>query len=143
MAESRNPTEVGLNRIGTLHYEATNARGGKITIGTGTTDEFTPVELLMAAIAGCAGIDVDMLTHRRSEPDEFTATITADRVKDETGNILDAIDLRFNISFPEGEDGDRARRILDRSIQDAHDRLCTVSRTIEAGAPVAIGRANA
>ena len=44
----------------------------------------------------------------------------------------------FTIRFPEGEDGDRARRILARSVQDSHDRLCTVSRTVEAGTPVAM-----
>lgn len=139
MSETRNHTEVTLDRLGPLHYEATNSRGGTLPIGTGQSDEFTPVELMMAAIAGCSAIDVDMLTHRRAEPDVFTTTITADRVKDESGNRLDAIDVTFTIRFPEGEDGDRARRILERSVQDSHDRLCTVSRTVEAGTPVTMG----
>lgn len=136
MNETRNPTQVELDRIDPLHYQATNARGGTITIGHGTTDEFTPVELMLAAIAGCSAIDVDGATHRRAEPTEFKATITADRVKNSSGNILENIEATFTIRFPEGEDGDRARRILERSLKDAHDRLCTVSRTVEAGTPV-------
>ena len=39
-------------------------------------------------------------------------------------------------AFPEGADGDRAREMLPRAAQMSHDRLCTVSRTVELGTPV-------
>ena len=90
----------------------------------------------MAAIAGCGAIDVDLITHRRSEPDVFNVDVTASRVKDSTGNRLEDIEVTFSITFPEGEDGDRARLLLGRGIEQAHDRLSTVSRTIELGTPV-------
>jgi len=35
-----------------------------------------------------------------------------------------------------GEGGDAARTILPDAVKKSHDRLCTVSRTIEAGTPV-------
>jgi uncharacterized OsmC-like protein len=44
--------------------------------------------------------------------------------------------VEFTVAFPEGEAGDAARAMLDRSVQMSHDRLCTVSRTVEVGTPV-------
>lgn len=134
--ETRRPTAVQVTRLSHLSFEARNERGGSVPIGSGDSSEFTPVELLMAAIAACGAIDVDLITHRRSEPDVFNVDVTASRVKDSTGNRLEDIEVTFSVTFPEGEDGDRARLLLGRGIEQAHDRLCTVSRTIELGTPV-------
>ena len=35
-----------------MSYAATNSRGTTISVGSGETDDFTPVELLMVAIGG-------------------------------------------------------------------------------------------
>lgn len=133
---SRRPTEVRVSRASSTEFRATNERGGSITMGTGSDEQFTPVELLLAAIAGCGSIDVDIATARRAEPEVFEVTATGDRVKDADGNRVDNLRVSFRIAFPPGDDGDRARRILNSAIERAHDRLCTVSRTIEAGTPV-------
>jgi putative redox protein len=45
--------------------------------------------------------------------------------------------ITFRVSFPDGEAGDRARVVLPDAVQKSHDRLCTVSRTIELGTPIA------
>lgn len=137
---SRRATEVVVTRISSSEFRATNERGGTVTMGVGDSAEFTPVELLLAAIAGCGSIDVDMATARRAEPEVFDVTVTGDRVKDEDGNRVDDIRVSFNVTFPEGDDGDRARRILDSAIERAHDKLCTVSRTVELGTPVVMER---
>jgi putative redox protein len=44
--------------------------------------------------------------------------------------------LILDASFPDGDDGDRAREVLPRAMQQSHDRICTVSRTIEHGEPL-------
>jgi uncharacterized OsmC-like protein len=44
--------------------------------------------------------------------------------------------VTFHVEFPEGPEGDRARAILPRAVRLSHDRLCTVSRTVERGTPV-------
>ena len=54
------------------------------------------------------------------------------------GNRLTDIVLQFEIAFPAGEAGDAARTILPSAVQRSHDRLCTVSRTVELGTPVSI-----
>lgn len=139
---TRRPTAIQLTRRSHLSYEATNARGGSVIVGDGNDADFTPVELLMAAIAGCTAISVDPITGRRCEPDRFEIDVTADRVKDDDGNRLGDIVATVALMFPETEDGDRARGLLDRAIRMAHDRLCTVSRTIELGTPVTMRRAD-
>jgi putative redox protein len=128
---------VSVDRTGTKKYTATNDRGGTIAIGDGSDTEFTPVELLLAAIAGCTAIDVDVVTTRRAEPASFRVDTDALKVRDGEGNHLEDIVVTYRIEFPEGEAGDSARAILPDIVKKSHDRLCTVSRTVERGTPVA------
>jgi uncharacterized OsmC-like protein len=128
---------VRLERIENSRYIATNDRGGQISIGRGEGTDFTPVDLLLAAIGGCTAIDVDILTSRRAEPDSFEILIDAEKVRDEAGNHLADIVVTFRITFPEGEQGDKARDLLPDAVRKSHDRLCTVSRTVELGTPIA------
>lgn len=65
-------------------------------------------------------------------------TVTGNKVEDEGGNRMSDLVVTFSVAFPEGSSGDRARTILPRAVKTSHDRLCTVSRTIEAGTPVAV-----
>ena len=81
---------------------ATNDRGGQISIGKGEGTDFTPVDLLLAAIGGCTAVDVDLLTSRRAEPEKFEVVVDADKVRDEGGNRLTDIMVTFRITFPGG-----------------------------------------
>jgi uncharacterized OsmC-like protein len=128
--------QVTLVRIELARYEVRNARGGSITVGAGGNKEFTPVELLLAAIGGCTAIDVDLITARRAEPESFQVTVTGDMVSDESGNRMTNLAVRFAVDLPDGPAGDAARAVLPIAAAKSHDRLCTVSRTVEAGTPV-------
>jgi len=127
---------VRIERIENSRYVATNDRGGQISIGKGGGTDFTPVDLLLAGIGGCTAIDVDILTSRRAEPDAFEILVDAEKVRDEAGNHLTEILVTFRIKFPAGERGDAARALLPDAVKKSHDRLCTVSRTVELGTPV-------
>ncbi|HET6627988.1 MAG TPA: OsmC family protein [Nocardioidaceae bacterium] len=130
---------IDLARVGLGRYEATNVRGGTLRFGSGQEgDEFTPVELLLTAIAGCSAADVDFITAKRAEPTRFEVRITGDKVRDETGNHMTNLSLTFDIAFPDGEAGDAARAALPRSVAQSHDRLCTVSRTVELPTPIGV-----
>jgi uncharacterized OsmC-like protein len=128
---------VRLGRIENSRYTAVNERGGTITVGTGAGTDFTPVELLLVAIAGCTAIDVDILTSRRAEPDSFEIVVDAVKARDEVGNHLTDLQVTFRIAFPAGEQGEAARKLLPDAVRKSHDRLCTVSRTVELGTPIA------
>ncbi|MEV5488422.1 OsmC family protein [Streptomyces bobili] len=133
---------VTVERTATGHFTATNPRGGTISFGTGSADggdnDFTPVELLLAALGGCTAVDVDVATARHSEPTEFTVTVTGNKVGDERGNRLTDLAVTFSVAFPDDEAGARARSILPRAVKVSHDKLCTVSRTVETGTPVTV-----
>lgn len=127
---------MDLERTDKAQYRVHNARGGSITIGSGEDADFTPVELLLAAIGGCSAIDVDLITSKRAEPDSFEVTASGDKIRDEAGNRMENLELTFSAHFPEGEQGDAARAMLPTAVKRSHDRLCTVSRTVEVGTPV-------
>lgn len=130
-------TSVTITRKELGSYIAKNLAGAQMQFGEGE-DEFSPVELFLVALAGCTGMDVDYLTSRRAEPDEFEIVVNAEKVKDAVdGNVLADLNVTFRLRFPEGSDGDRARIALPAAVQRSHDRLCAVGRTIER--PTAIG----
>lgn len=127
---------IDLARESAGRYRASNARGGVINVGSGEDADFTPVELLLAAIAGCSAIDVDAITGKRAEPTGFTVTCSGDKIRDEQGNRMTDLTVTFDVTFPEGEAGDAARGVLPRSVEQSRDRLCTVSRTVQIATPV-------
>ncbi len=127
---------ISMARSGSGTYLVTNARGGTISIGSGESDDFTPVELLLTAIAGCSAVDVDFITSRLAEPTAFTVTAGGEKLRDELGNHMGEIEVSFRVRFPDGDEGDRARERLPRAIAQSHDRLCTVSRSVQLGTPI-------
>jgi putative redox protein len=128
--------QVSIARDAAGKYTVTNERGGTIPVGTGTDGEFTPVELMLAAIGACTAIDVDVLTSRRAQPTGFTVEVGAEKVRDALGSRLTDIAVTFHVSFPEGEGGDAARELLPGAVRRSHDSLCTVGKTVELGTPV-------
>ena len=115
MADDDTLRAIDMVRIGEHRYKATNGRGGVLPIGGGEDPDFTPVELLLAALAGCGAIDLDHLTGKRAPFASFAAHAEG---------------------HPEGEGGDAAREALPRSVRQIQDRLCTVGRTVTLGDPV-------
>jgi putative redox protein len=137
MATDSSQRRVTVERVAAGRFAAVNDRGGRVVFSTGSGEDFTPVDLFLAAIGGCTAIDVDALTSRRAEPGSFEIVVDADKVRDDGGNHLVNIEVIYRITFPAGADGDKARAILPEIVRKSHDRLCTVSRTIELGPPIA------
>ncbi len=128
---------VRLHKIGEGRYLATNRRGGVLPIGSGGDPDFTPTELLLAALAGCTSIDLDLITRKRASAVVFEAEATGEKIRDDQGNRLTDLRLVFDLRFPEGEEGDAARAVLPRALAQSRERLCTVGRTVAAGEPAA------
>jgi putative redox protein len=134
-----NVRTVDISRLTKGVYVATNRHGVKMVFGHDNTQMFSPVELMLTAIAGCSGTDIDFITSKRSEPSSFKLRITGDKVRDETGkNHVANISFTVDIDFPDGEEGDAARGVLERAVHQSHDRLCSVSQTIVRGTPIAV-----
>ena len=127
---------VTLSKIGEHRFQAHNERGGAVSIGHGDDPDFTPVELLLAALAGCSALDVDFITGKRAPFASFAARAEGDKVRDAGGNHLVGLTVTFDVTFPDGEAGDNARAVLEEAIRKSQDRLCTVGRTVTLGDPV-------
>ena len=127
---------VRITRSALGQYLATNEAGTELAYGEGE-GRFSSIELLLAALGGCTGIDVDHLTSRRSEPTQFEITVDADKVSDPTaGNHLENVTVTFTLRFADDAGGDAARDVLPIAVQRSHDRLCTVGRSLELPTPV-------
>lgn len=68
---------------------------------------------------------------------------TGHKVRDDGGNHLTDLRVTFDVRFPEGAEGDAARDVLPRSLEQTRDRLCTVGRTVALGEPVVYASADA
>lgn len=136
MAANNSHYSVDVTRTAAGQFRATNSRGKTLDFGDGDNELFTPVELLLTAIAGCSAIDVDIFTSRRSEPTQFDVTVSGEKLRDENGNHMGPIDVTFTVRFPEGEAGEAARKVYPETVELSHERLCTVSRTVTLPTPV-------
>ncbi|HCG2961426.1 TPA: OsmC family protein [Corynebacterium striatum] len=121
---------VDVTRIGPTHYRATNAEGASLDFGRGE-GLLTPVELLLAAVAGCSAVDVDVVTSRRAEPEAFDVHIEATRVDEDGAARLSDVEVGFTLRFPDTPEGRQAQSMVDNLIRISHEKDCTVSRTVE------------
>ena len=127
---------VDLTRQRKARYVATNRRGGTIEVGEGDDSTFTPVELLLTAIAACSAMDVDYIIGKRAEAESGTVRSSGRKVHDTLGNHLVDLEVTFDLRYPEGGSGDSARAALPAAIQRSNERLCIVSRTVQIGTPI-------
>jgi putative redox protein len=137
MSEKHDSTlrSVELTRTSTAVYTARNEAGAEIRFGHGE-GLLSPVELLLAAIAGCSSIDVDTVTARSSEPTSYTVVASGNKLVEDGATRMDNLHLAFNVVFPDNENGQKAAGMVERLAALSHEKYCTVSRTVERGTPV-------
>lgn len=99
---------IDLSRVGTHRYRVRNVSGDEIEFGRGE-GLFSPVELLLAAIAGCSSIDVDTVTSRHTEFTGVDVSAEGRRIEEDGASRLADIRLSFSLAFPEDETGRRSR----------------------------------
>jgi putative redox protein len=133
---SENYRAVTMTRVAPSKFTVTNARGGQITTGIEEDADFTPGELLLAAIGACTGVDTDILISRRAEPISFRIEVSGEKVRDELGNHLTNLLSTYDVVLPEGPEGDAAREMLPKIVAKSREKLCTVGRTVEIGTPI-------
>lgn len=128
------PTQLWVERTGIRRYTGRSSRGAQVLIGS-ETDEgvFTPGELLKIALAGCSGLSSDQPLRRRLG-DDYPAVIRvsgpADREQERYPRLSETLEI--DLSGLSGEDRERLLLVVTRAI----DQVCTVGRTLRAGAEV-------
>ena len=128
--ERRDLENYRQTKIERMRYRAYGANGATLDFGVGE-GLLTPVELLLAAIAGCSSVDVDAGTSRRSTPEVFEVLASALKQTEDGAVRLDDVEVDFDVRFPEDEQGAKAQKMVDRLIQLSEQKDCTVSRTVE------------
>jgi uncharacterized OsmC-like protein len=123
-------------RDGFRRWTARNDRGAEVRIAAADDDlaqpSFTPVELLLAAMAGCGGLVVDR-TARTVDHDALRIVVESVSGPDDDGRI-GRIRVSYEMDLPEGDA--QAVEKFARGVRLTHERYCTVSRTVEHGARV-------
>ena len=133
--------EISISRVDKGEFRATNVRGGVVEFGSGADTNFTPVELLLVAIAGCSAIDVDLITVKRAEPESFEVRASGTKVRDEAGNRLQDIVVRFGVDVLVKED---ARSGANAQRGSVHHSACGVHGSISGrNAQATVGRVRA
>ncbi|MGX4761797.1 OsmC family protein [Corynebacterium minutissimum] len=130
MSEVTKKYGVDVTRVDTGHYRATNADGASLEFGTGE-GLLSPVELLLAAVAGCSAVDVDVVTSRRAEPELFDVHVDGTRINEDGASRLSDINVEFSLRFPDTDAGRQAQSMIERLVRISHEKDCTVSRTVE------------
>jgi uncharacterized OsmC-like protein len=123
-----------VERTGTRTYRGFSARGATVEIGPASADAvFTPGELLKIALAACAGMSSD-IKFARVLGDDYKVVIRVEDAKDTTTDRYPVLTERFEIDLSSLDDETRQKTLMlaQRSI----DRVCTVGRTLKAGADV-------
>lgn len=127
-------TDLWVERTGVRRYTGRSSRGAEVLIGSASDEGvFTPGELLKIALAGCSGLSSDEPLRRRLG-DDYRAKIKvsgpADREQERYPHLHE--DLEIDLSGLSAADIERLRVVVNRAI----DQVCTVGRTLKAGAEV-------
>ncbi len=119
-----------------FRFEAQNESGNRVTMDAGPSlggagAGARPMEMLLMALGGCAGIDiVSILRKQKQEPLSFSLTIDGQREQEPWPGVFHTIEVLFRL---EGElDADKVKRAVQLSME----KYCSVARTLEKTATI-------
>ena len=125
-------TDLWVERTGTRRYTGRSSRGAEVLIGSQDVEGvFTPGELLKIALAACTGMSSDRPLARRLG-DDYDATIRVSGDADRENEVYPRIEEILEIGLSELEPDAAARLLV--VVERAIDAVCTVGRTVKAGA---------
>ncbi len=127
-------TELWVQRTGTRRYTGQSSRGAEVLIGSADVEGvFTPGELLKIALAACTGMSSDKPLSRRLG-DDYDATVRVSGDADRENEVYPVLSetLEVDLSDLDPEAAQRLLVVVERAV----DKVCTVGRTIKAGAQV-------
>ncbi len=124
-----------MHRIGPAAFRARGGTGGELIVD-GSPDiggegrGMRPMELLLAAIASCASMDIVHILRKQGEPlDDLEVHAEGDR-KDATPAPYTAVRLRF---VAHGKAGERAldAHKVERAVSLGVEKYCSVSSSLD------------
>ncbi len=127
-------TQLWVKRTGPRRYTGYSSRGAQVLIGSEDVDGvFTPGELLKIALAACSGMSSDQPLARRLG-DDYQAVVSvsgpADREQERYPVLTETLEV--DLSQLSEDEAARLLVVANRAV----DQVCTVGRTLKAGAEV-------
>ena len=116
---------------GDLHFDALAGSGHTVRMdGEGNVSGFSPMELVLLALAGCTGMDViSILRKKRQNVTRMSVSVTGVQ-QDEHPKVYKSIEVEFVVR---GQGIDPAA--VDRAIVLSQNKYCPVSAML-GGAPL-------
>ncbi|MFN3342460.1 MAG: OsmC family protein [Flavobacteriales bacterium] len=119
-----------------FHFQAVNESGNTVDIDAnpsigGEGKGVRPMELLLAGLGSCSGIDIiSILNKQKINPEKFSITVDGEREDGVVPSLFKII--RVNFSFEGEVDTAKAKRAVELSMQ----KYCSVSKTLEPTAQI-------
>ena len=119
-----------------VHYQASNEQGvlinmdGSEAIG-GEGNGARPMELLLAGLGGCAGIDISlMLDKMRQKADKVEMEINGEREANAEPSLFHDIDIKFKFW------GELQAKHVLRAVELSMTKYCSVAMTLNKSAKI-------
>ena len=129
--------KVTLNRVNQDYlFEVTNDIGHKVLLDNkskkeGKVEGISPMELLLAALAGCSGIDiVSILKKQKINLSNLKMDVEGDRIEDSIPSLFHKI--KVNIWLEGNIPSEKAIRAVSLSF----NKYCSVAKTLEYSTPI-------
>jgi len=134
--EPSTPSVVRVKWIDGMRFVATDSVGHSIVMDAskqvgGEGSGFSPLQLLLAALGGCTGIDiVDIMRKQRQQVDNLEIVVSGKRV-DEPPRVFNKIHVEYRVKGK-----DIKEKAVKRAIQLSEDKYCSVGAMLKAKAQV-------
>lgn len=122
--------EVNVSWKGNSLFSAENETGGSLEMGSGRPSELlSPMELVLAALAGCTAVDVvSILEKKRAELDDFKVKVRAKRAEE-----YPKVYIEYHVTYLFwGKD--IQIKDVEQAIQLSKDKYCSVSAMLKPSA---------
>jgi len=134
--EPLTPSVVRVKWIDGMRFVATDSLGHSIVMDAskqvgGDGSGFSPLQLLLAALGGCTGIDiVDIMRKQRQQVDDLEMVVSGERVK-EPPRVYKKIHVEYRVK------GKNIReKAVKRAIHLSERKYCSVGAMLKAKAEV-------
>jgi putative redox protein len=115
-------------------FTAQNAAGGKVQMGTsGDLVGMSPMELLLASLAGCTGSDVVSILEKERQPLKALEVCVRGKRRDDYPRVYTKIEVEYLLWGTNLQ-----AKAIERAIQLSREKYCSVSAMLEPKAEVRV-----